>query len=150
VSNAPSVKRQVVVAGGVGVAVAVGMLLLLLPLLLALLQDVLQDLRVQSKSESQPSAPTPSPLAHIHISTKYLWPTFAPVAFQWFCFRPLSHTVMLKKLLHIWSGHKFPIVLVPPAYEDIQLNTKHKNAYFIYDPREQNKYKSTKSGEGTH
>jgi len=93
--------------------------------------------------------PTPSPLAHTHTH-KYLWPTFAPVAFQWFCFRPLSHTVMLKKLLHIWSGHKFPIVLVPPAYEDIQLNTKHKNAYFIYDPREQNKYKSTKSGEGTH
>jgi len=150
VSNAPSVKRQVVVAGGVGVAVAVGMLLLLLPLLLALLQDVLQDLRVQSKSESQPSDPHPLPTCtHTHTH-KYLWPTFAPVAFQWFCFRPLSHTVMLKKLLHIWSGHKFPIVLVPPAYEDIQLNTKHKNAYFIYDPREQNKYKSTKSGEGTH
>lgn len=66
------------------------------------------------------------PAWHTH---KYLWPTFAPVALQWFCFRfsafrfskPYSYA---QKLLHIWCGHKFPIVLVPPAYEDIQLNTK--------------------------
>jgi len=125
------------------------LLLLLLPLLLALLQDVLQDLRVQSKSESQPSDPHPLPTC-TYTYPQVFMANFCTCCFSVVLFSASQPHSYAQKLLHIWSGHKFPIVLVPPAYEDIQLNTKHKNAYFIYDPREQNKYKSTKSGEGTH
>lgn len=112
-SNAPSVKRQVVVGWCWCCGVA------MLPLLLALLQDVLQDLLVRITAPPPALPNTPHLLVFM---AKFCTCRFSVVLF---CdFSAFRRTVMLKKLLHIWPGHKFPIVLVPPAYEDIQLNTK--------------------------